>query len=178
MSPREKKLLTFFAIAGFAIVNLIGLSIYKKKSAQIEARLQDAEQSLQRLELFAAESEQSYAEMEWLQQHLPEPAEYENVQTALQAYCNAEAKRFRLEVKDWDPLKRDDLKGNHFDRVGFRYRVTGMEEDLYRWLDRINMPTQLRASTKLILSPNKEDDTKIDCTAIIEQWFVPVTPTA
>ena len=178
MSPREKKLLTLFAVAGFVIVNLLGLSFYKKKSADMEARLQEARRTLRELELFQASSEERYAEMEWLQQHMPEPAEYENVQTALEAYCKAEANRFRLEIKDFDPLKRGEIKGEHFERAGYRYRVTGMEEDLFRWLDRINMPTQLRASTKLILSPNAQDDTKIDCTAVIEQWFVPLEPSA
>jgi len=176
MSPREKRLLTLFAAAGFVMLNLVGLSLFRNKSEQIDKRLQKAKSDLQRLDMFALSREQRLDEMEWLQQNLPEPAEYENVQTALQAYCKAEAIRFGLTIKDFDPLKRDEIKGKHFERAGFKYRVSGREEDLYRWLDRINMPTQLRASTRLILSPNKEDDSLIDCTATIEQWFVPVAP--
>ena len=50
--------------------------------------------------------------------------------------------------------------------------------DLYRWLDRINIPDQFRIATQIKLAPEKEDDTKIDCVAVIEQWFVPLPPEA
>jgi hypothetical protein len=37
------------------------------------------------------------------------------------------------------------------------------------------MPDQLRIASQIRLTPNQQDDTKIDCTATIEQWFVPLT---
>jgi hypothetical protein len=53
--------------------------------------------------------------------------------------------------------------------------VTGSEESLYRWFDKINVPEQFRAVSQILLSPNKQDDTKIDCTVTLEQWFIPAT---
>ena len=53
--------------------------------------------------------------------------------------------------------------------------TTGQEQALYVWLDRLNQPTKLRMATQIRLTPNQQDDTKIDCTATIEQWFVPPT---
>ena len=35
------------------------------------------------------------------------------------------------------------------------------------------MPDQLRIASQIRMLPNNPDDTKIDCTATIEQWFVP-----
>ena len=177
MSPREKKLLTFFAIAGFVMLNLLGLSLFNKKSVEMDGRLLAADRLLNKMQLFEASREQRLDEMEWLQSHLPEPAEYQNVQTALQTYCVAEANRFSLTIKNETSLKQEALDGKHFRRVGIRFKLTGSEESLYRWLDRVNLPNQMRAVTRLILTPNKQDDTLIDCTATIEQWFVPADPT-
>jgi hypothetical protein len=177
MSSREKKLLTLFAIAGFVVVNLLGLSFYKKKSVEVGARLLAAEQTLQRNEMFEASREQSMDEMKWLQKNLPDPAEYENVQTALQSFCVAEARRFGLTLVELPMRNRETVEGNHFQRVQVSYKLSGTEENLYRWLDRVNMPAQLRAGTRVLLTPNKEDDTQIDCTTTIEQWFVPASPT-
>ena len=53
--------------------------------------------------------------------------------------------------------------------------VAGREEALYRWLDQINDPAKLRSATQLLLKPDAKDDTLIDCTATIDQWFVPAT---
>lgn len=178
MSPREKKLLTLFAVAGFVMVNLVGLSAYKKRVVDISSRRLVAERDIEMLAMIQANREQRLDEMQWLQKHMPEPAEYENVQTALQTFCAAEAKRFGLQIAELPSRKQEDLKGEHFHRVQVVYRVNGMEEQLYRWLDRINMPTELRANTKLVIEPNDQDKTRVDCIATIEQWFVPVGPSA
>ncbi|MGB0291220.1 MAG: hypothetical protein ACPGIA_01435 [Luteolibacter sp.] len=175
MSPREKKLLTLFATAGFVVINLVGLSAYKKKAVSIADRKVEAMRVLQELDMFQASSEERLDEMDWLRNHLPDPAEYENVQTALQAFCEAEASRFNLALTEIPLRNRQEQTGGHFQRVRMNYKLTGLEQDLYRWLDRINMPNQFRASTRLILSPNKEDDTRIDCQATVEQWFIPVS---
>ncbi len=53
--------------------------------------------------------------------------------------------------------------------------MTGTEQALYQWFDRLNVPDQLRNATQIRLTPNQQDDTKIDCTATIEQWFIPKT---
>ena len=51
--------------------------------------------------------------------------------------------------------------------------VSGSEQSLYSWLDRLQVPTEFRAVTFLRVSPNREDDTKADATVIVEQWYVP-----
>jgi hypothetical protein len=52
-------------------------------------------------------------------------------------------------------------------------QVTGMESGLYRWLDRLHSPNELRAITYMQVKPLKSDDTQIDCQIVVEQWFVP-----
>lgn len=176
MSPREKKLLILFAVAAFVVVNAVGLSFYRQKSEALTADMLKAQGVLDRFELFEASRQQRLDEMDWLKRNLPEPAESQNVQTALYAASTSAARSSGLEIRTEDLLPSEAPPGGYFHRAKVRLKVTGTEESLYRWLDKINQPNQLRTATRLVLSPNQEDDTLIDCTATLEQWFVPPNP--
>ena len=175
MSPREKKLLIFFALAGFAIVNFLAFNFATSKRAEVNANRAQAEQALATAETFRANSEQVTDEMEWLAKHEPEPAANQDVQTNLQGAVEREAKAVGLTIKPGQKPLPTDSTGKHFHRAKIQITVTGTEQALYQWFDRLNVPDQLRISTQIRLTPNQQDDTKIDCTATIEQWFVPKT---
>ncbi|HEX5789860.1 MAG TPA: hypothetical protein VFY13_01850 [Luteolibacter sp.] len=177
MSPREKKLLILFAAAGFIMINLIGLAQFRSKRASIEQERQQAHRRLQTAKLFQQGRQQAQQDMEWLEANQPQPAENQDVQVALEALCSAEARKQGLELKDRDVLPSDTTAGRQYHRAKIRFQVSGSEEALYRWCLSISSPKQLRAVTQLILSPSKQDETRIDCTATFEQWFVPVAPT-
>lgn len=176
MSPREQKLLIFFAAAGFIVVNFLAYGFYNNKRDEMQRAYQDARQQLDTAEMFRASREQVTDQMEWLAAREPEPEANQDVQTRLQKFCEDEARGAGLEITNQRPLPTDTTAGNHFHRAKFQFTVTGREDALYRWFDRINVPDQLRAATAIRLSPNK-DDTLIDCVTTVEQWFVPIPTT-
>lgn len=178
MSPREKKLLIFFAAAGFLVINFLVIGFFKSKSAEVERQRDQARLKLDTAEMFQASREQVLDEMEWLAEHEPEPAANQDVQTKLQQLCESEARTAGLTIKTQKPLPTDAAEGRHYHRAKIQLTVNGTEQSLYRWFDRLNIPEQFRMATSIRISPNKEDDTKIDCTATIEQWFVPLPPSA
>ncbi len=175
MSPREKKLLIFFTTAGFLVLNFLAIGFYKTKRLQVESELAQASQKLETARMYRASREQVADQMEWLATHEPQPAANQDVQTKLQQLCETEARTAGLTIKLQKPLDTDATEGRHYHRAKFQITVSGREEALYQWLDRLNMPEQLRAATVIRLSPDK-DDTLIDCAATIEQWFVPLPP--
>jgi type II secretory pathway component PulM len=176
MSPREKKLLLFFAAAGFLVLNFLVIGFFKSKRIEVDRQRDEARQKLDVAEMFRASREQVVDEMDWLAKHEPEPAANQDVQTKLQQLCEREAKTTGLTIKTQKPLPTEASAGLQFHRAKIQLTVNGTEQALYQWFDRLNIPEQLRIASSIRLSPNKEDDTKIDCTAIIEQWFVPVPP--
>lgn len=176
MSPREKKLLYFFAAAGFIVVNFLLFGYAQNLSIKAKADRAQAERQLEQAEQFRDSSEQISDEMDWLAEHEPEAAANQDVQTKLQQLCESEARAVGLTIKTQKPLPTDE--GTHFHRAKIQLLVNGSEESLYRWFDRLNVPDQLRVASSIRLSPNQQDDTKIDCTATIEQWFVPLPPSA
>ncbi len=176
MSPREKKLLIYFATAGFLVLNFLGYGMLNSKRAQADRALADARLKLETAERFQASSEQVADEMNWLAENEPEPAANQDVQTSLQQLCEREAKSCGLTIKSQKPQPSDTTPGLRFHRAKIQITVNGSEESLYRWFDRLNVPEKLRIATQIRLSPNQQDDTKIDCTATVEQWFVPPPP--
>ena len=175
MSDREKKLLIFFGLAGFAIVNFLAFNFAQAKRQEVDRNRAQANEKLATAEMFRASREQVVEEMNWLAENEPEPAANQDVQTRLQQDVEREATAAGLSIKTQKPLPTDETEGRHYHRAKIQITVTGQEQALYVWLDRLNQPTKLRMATQIRLTPNQQDDTKIDCTATIEQWFVPPT---
>lgn len=178
MSSREKRLLTLFAIAGFAMLNILGFTIYQKKATALETSRLAAEQKIERANLYALSREKRLDEMNWLETHMPEPAEYQNVQTALEAACVSAAQGFRdLTIKRQGFLPTVQDKSKHFHRVRIELILNGSEKSLYNWISDVRVHEQLRNVTSLQLTPDSQDKTLITAKVIVEQWFVPVEPT-
>lgn len=175
MSDREKKLLAFFAIAGFAIVNFLAFNFATGKKAEYETKRKNAEQTLENAITIQTSSEQLEDEMAWLEEHEPEPVSQQEVQNKLQSFVESQATTCGLTIKKQNLSPIQAEPGKNYLRAKFAITVTGTEESLYRWFGRINVPEQFRAATQIRLSPNQQDDTKIDCAATIEQWFIPPT---
>lgn len=175
MSDREKKLLIFFAVAGFAIINVLAFNFASGFRAKVDAERTTAEGQLQVAELAHTQREEVLDEMDWLAENEPEPIAPQDAQTKLQEFAYKEAVGAGLTVKTQKPLPTDGAAGKVYHRAKLQFVVSGEEKALYRWFERLNVPTEFRAVTQILLSPNKQDDTKIDCTATVEQWFLPPT---
>ncbi len=173
MSPREKKLLILFGAAGFIVLNFLGINYFNSTRLEVERKRGEAEMVLQTAEAARNMSAEVVDEREWLAEHEPEPAAYQDVQTTLQQFVEGAARTAGLTIKS-QKLLPTDTSGTHYHRAKVQLNVTGTEEALYRqWLDQVNDPEALRSATYIRLSPNSTDDTQIDCIVTIEQWFVP-----
>jgi hypothetical protein len=176
MSSREKKLILFFGLAGFIILNFLAFGFFKNKRLDVDRERALAIQKLETAEMFSASRERVTDQMDWLAEHEPEPTANQDVQTQLQQFAEREAKSTGLTIKTQKPLPTDATEGRNYHRAKIQFTVTGTEESLYRWFDRLNTPEQLRIASQIRLSPNTQDDTKIDCTVTVEQWFIPPPP--
>lgn len=173
MSDREKKLLTLFLIAGFMIVNVFLYTFYKNKKNLYETNLDSAKSQLEKAILFRESSSEFAEQMAWLAEKEPKPATYQDTQNALQLFAETQAKNFGLTVKSQEPLPTDD-SGVHYHRAQVKINLTGKEEALYKWFDAINDPNIFRTALQIRMTPNSKDDTLIDCSATLSQWFPPV----
>jgi beta-galactosidase beta subunit len=175
MSDREKKLLLFFGIAGFAILNFLGFNLAQAQRLKVDRDQTVARDQLNMAEMFRESSAQVTDQMEWLAKHEPAPIAPQDAQTKLQQLAEKFALSNGLTIKSQKPLPTDTT-GVHYHIAQIQFVVTGQEEALYRWFDQINVPDQFRIASQIRLSPDTKDDTKIDCTVTVQQWFVSLAP--
>lgn len=176
MSAREKRLLNMLLIVGFVLVNLAAYKMFyvvRLKSAM--GRATTAE-SMVEVAVTRSETMDLYEkEMKWLEKVEPKPSTVQDTQTRLQQLVSREAQLNQLTVKRQKLQPSVVDPGLIYHRARIEFEVNGMEASLYRWLERLHSPTEFRAITFMRMNPQKDDDTKIDCQVIVEQWFVPGT---
>lgn len=176
MTSREKRLLTFFAIAAFAIVNLLGFKFLIQKRNDQRGKLIAAEKELEGAQQIGDISAQFTDDIDWLNARDLKEKHEQDVQNELKQFAYQEALRNGLQVGSQKLLEAVAPEGSRFHRSRVEFKVSGKEEPFYRWCDKLQSPDQLRAVTYMRLAPAREDDTKIEATVIAEQWFIPTTP--
>ena len=118
--------------------------------------------------------ESQRAEMDWLERSEQKVIKSsQQALTDLEALANREAQRRGLTVKRVKHLPALEAPSLEFHRARVEIEVSGREQVLFQWIDRLNTPSDLRAATTLSINPKKDDDTQVDCRVTLEQWFLP-----
>lgn len=182
MSEREKKLLTLFAIAGVIIFGFWGFKTFTSYKQELQGKLATAKANLESAEMFAASRESIADEITWLAQHEPEPRVTELAGSALEKLADSEATRSGMVIKSRKILTTIEAGTENgpaiYSIAQAQFQVTGTEQKLYDWFDRMHNPDEFRIISDINMLPNKEDDTLIDCTVTYDLWFLPTTVTA
>jgi len=171
MSSNEKRLLVILGIGVFILVNIFGVMKISQLRNQTVVKRAQAQKEYDMAKMALEMRDQVADQMDWLAQHEPKPQEEPEVQSALQQFVEREAVSRGLTIKS-QTLKPTDAQ-THYHRAKIEIKVTGTEENLYRWIGRLQVPSEFRGVTEIHLEPNHEDDTKIDARLYVEQWFVP-----
>lgn len=173
MSARERRLVILLGLIGFGLLNLFAFKWFQQKKESVRRARGQAEVTLQNARAFLEMRQQFADEIDWLGKHEPQPAAVQEVESSLQRFVQEEAVKAGLTVKRQKIQPADRAEGATYHRARVEFQVTGSESALYGWLYKLQAPEQFRAPTALRLTPERDDDTKIDCTVVIEQWFVP-----
>ena len=128
MSPREKKLLIFFAIGGFAVINLLGFNFFAKLQIDIHGKHAKAVTVLKQAEMIRASREEVESQMEWLAKNEPKPSEYQPVLTSLQELAEKEVTAVGLTLKTQKILPTEQTAGLYFHRVKVQLTLVGPEK--------------------------------------------------
>lgn len=161
-------------IVGFILLNLAAYKLfYTKRLLGATTRAETAEANVEIARSQSETIDLFQDEMDWLAKNEPKTASVQETQTKLQQLLEREALKNQLTVKRQKLQPSVVDPGLIYHRARIEFEVNGMEMSLYRWLDRVHSPTDSRAVTFMRINPQKDDDTKIDCQVVVEQWFVP-----
>jgi len=174
MSDREKRLVIVLLVLGFLGLNAGALKLWylpRIKEAKDTSERMIGERDRAMIDIFDQEDKQD--EIEWLNRSEREKS-WQKAVADLEALASREAQRRGLTLKrKAKPLTAIEHEDLYFNRAAIEIEVTGREQILFQWLDRLNSPSDLRAVTTLRINPKKDDDTVVDCLVVLEQWFVP-----
>ncbi|MFM2171588.1 MAG: hypothetical protein RI957_1817 [Verrucomicrobiota bacterium] len=162
-------------------MSLFGYKTYANKRNQIELDRKAAKNDLLAAQLYLASRDTIADEINWLAEHEPEAQASELIPTNLQAFASAEASQAGMTVKKMDILpdrsaESEEAATRRYKVAQVKFTVTGEEKNLYAWFDRMHSPNDFRAISEITMSPNREDDSQIDCVVTFDQWFVPLNP--
>jgi hypothetical protein len=179
MSNREKRLLFFMAIVVFLGVNAGAVKLFylpKLKTARAQESEFRSKFEIAQEDLDAQDKRSD--EVAWVIKYEGQPRSAQKALTDLEQLANREAQRRGLTVTGRKPMKAVDDGSLFYHRARVQIEVSGREQVLYQWMDRLNAPSEFRSATMIRLEPKRDDDTMIDCLIVLEQWFVPEIPDA
>lgn len=174
MSEREKKLLIIFGAGLFLIANFFGFNFLVEETRNADTDKTKATNDLSEAKAYSDLYQSHVDEKEWLEHHTPEPKAQQAVETELVRYMSDFARSSQLTVKPQGQKVLKAEAGKTFTRARAEFKVSGTEANLYRWLHQMQTPDQLRGVTHFVISPQKDDDTQVDCTVTVDQWFIPL----
>jgi len=174
MNPREKKLVIGMGVVAFLLVNLfLYFRVYEPKKSETQVKIRKHEAILSNADTFLRMRDEVADEIEWLEQNQAKVAPSQEVEAGLQRFAQTEATRNGLTINKQRILPSVQDPASMFHRARVELEISGREDALYRWIDRLQTPTEFRGITSLRLAPEREDDTLIDCKLVVEEWFIP-----
>ncbi len=181
MNEREKRLVILLGGTALVIVILaLWFKVYEPMKNKARKQIIASEATLKNANIFLEMRDQYADEIDWLEKHQPKTAPRQDIEASLQRFAQTEALRNGLKAKPRGQRILPSIQDPAltYGRARVEQNVTGREDALYRWLYRLHSPSEFRAITNLKLTPDREDDTLIDCKVVIEEWFINQDPMA
>jgi len=172
---REKKLLILLGIIGFGVANVFLHDWYSTKRKKVESSLtkvrSEVEVARASLSMFEESSEMS-SEMDWLERFGPKPGEHREVQDRLMEDVQKYASQMGVTIKG-APTQidlKDEVVGDYA-VAKVEFKVNTSETGFYNWLVRFQQPQESRGISQLVVNPQRDDNTRVDCTVVFQEWF-------
>jgi hypothetical protein len=176
LKPSEKRLLIFFGIAAFILLNLLGFSWLKKRNVLLERQRITVESRIRELEMWQGKAAEAEQKRSYLDQHLQAYADEATRETYLDDFIKREASDLDLEVRK--NVTMPALLEEHFHKSRYTAEVSGSWDDIFEFIYRLQQPKEFRFVRTLRLKSQKKEGSSDEaadavCTFEIEKWWSP-----
>jgi len=175
MNAREKKLIFVLFGAAFLIANLFAYSAFTEALQKKKIQLKNgaSELALKQVQLEEASTHQD--EVDWLAEHMPVEGTHASVRAELVTFMEQSASKQRITLKKRPtPLRENPDEVGEFRSAVVKAVVNCRDSELYRWLVELQDPKKSRSITRLRITPQRDDPTRIDCELDVTRWFTPI----
>lgn len=176
MNEREKNLILILVGAAFVIANLFGYTTYSSALQKKEVQLKKGKSELDMKRRQLEEAYERNDEIEWLAQNRPAKGTHASIRAELVTFTEQAAIKHRLNVKK----RPSALRANPEEVGAFRSSVVKVvvnceDAQLYKWLCELQDPKKSRSITRLRITPQRDDATRIDCELEVTRWYTPIS---
>ena len=176
LKPSEKRLLIFFGIAAFILLNLLGFNWLKKRNVLLERQRITVESRIRELEMWQGKAAEAEQKRSYLDQHLQAYADEATRETYLDDFIKREASDLDLEVRK--NVTMPALLEQHFHKSRYTAEVSGAWDDIFEFIYRLQQPKEFRFVRTLRLKSQKKEGSSDEaadavCTFEIEKWWSP-----
>lgn len=174
MNDREKKLIGLLLGAAVIMGSFFLFTTYQasmKKNRAAHIRNKESIEMM-RKELEEAKSQQE--DIEWLNEHPPIESTHGTVGAELATFTEKSALKSGVTIKKRpSPTREDTEEEGAYRSATVKVIGNAMDNQLYRWLADLQSPKDHRSITLLRISPQRDDNTRVDCELEVTQWFTP-----
>ncbi|MFK7912219.1 MAG: hypothetical protein AB8F34_16715 [Akkermansiaceae bacterium] len=175
MNDREKKLLVLLGVAAFVIINIFAFNIYQKGIKRMKATLNNDGKEIQEKTEALIKADENLDDWDWWIENQPAQGTHGGVGAELATYTERSAGRYGLQIKRRpSPLRENLSEPGIFSSAKVKVSTNGRDAEMYRWLTDLQDPQKFRSITRLVITPQRDDATRMDCELEISQWFEPL----
>jgi hypothetical protein len=175
MNEREKKLLILLGVAAFIILNVFAFSFYQKSMKRMQAILGNGTKEIEIKTEALVKADENLDDWDWWIENQPIEGAHGGVVADLAAYTEQSAGRYGVQIKlRPSPLAENLAEPGVYRSAKIKARANGRDAEIFRWLTDLQDPKKFRSITRLMITPQRDDATRMDCEVEVTQWFVPL----
>lgn len=174
MNKREKTLIAVLFGVAFFIVNIFLFTSYQAGMQKKRSQLNNGAKQLRQMDEDLAIWESQAQDVEWLSNNQPAEGVHGNIGADLVKETVTMAQRHGVILPSLpSPLPADNQEFGVYRSARVKVKANAMDEQLYKWLTDLQDPERSRSITSLRISPQRDDQTRVDCELEVAQWFTP-----
>jgi len=174
MSKREKNLIFILFGVAFLIINAFFYASYKQAMQAKRIDYNEGSKELDQIEKELAAWASQAEDAEWLNNNQPATGTHGKTVSDLATYTEQSAGRSQVQLKVRPtPQQEDAYEGGAYRSARVIVEGNAMDDQLIQWLTDLYDPANSRAVTFLRISPQRTDDTRVDCRLDVTQWYSP-----
>lgn len=175
MNEREKKLAIIMLVALLVAAGIFGVQMLDGASGDGEKKISSLRADIAKRQTILEQAPEWLEFNDWLESNKPKPSTVMDQRDSLLNDARNTAVKNKLEVSSLKPPQylEPNTESPEYHRARIAMNFTCTDENLYKWLCEMNDPAKFRAVTMLKLTPNRQDNTKMDAEVQLEEWVVP-----
>ena len=172
MNDRERNLILVLGVALFFVVNIFLYTSYQDAMKKNTALKKSNASKLVEIKQSLGGSDEKQANREWLDQYEPGEGSHGQIGAELATLTEKSGLKFGVTMKKRpSPTNKNEDELGNYSSATVKVVGNAMDRPIYSWMIDLQDPEKSRSITSIHIKQQRDDNTRIDCSLEITQWF-------